>query len=203
MASSKVVLDADFFRKFTDDEFNTALLEKVLNELGYDAVIHKYVAERELRNNNHLKKLIESNKVEIIGEDEYLSPDDFDDYDEYFRRAYQTLNAIELGDDINIMEYGYKEEVFHESLGEIRSLYLARKKGYGVFLSDDSGARKIVGFLNSKKHHIDVYRVVDVLFRCNEIGADITYKDLKNLFYKLKMANCKDLDALYKCYKKD
>ena len=45
------VIDADFFRKITEYEYGTALLQRVMKELNLNPVMHEFVAEIELRDN--------------------------------------------------------------------------------------------------------------------------------------------------------
>lgn len=197
MDNKKVVLDADFFRKFTDNESNTKVLEKLLSDLGYSPVMHHYVATRELRNNKMLENLKKQGKIEIIRDSDFILDDELEDYDSYFRNAYRKVNALDLDEDVNILEYGYTKDVYHESLGEIRSIYLARKLKYDVFLSNDNGSKQIVDYVNSRRHHIDVYNVAETLFKCKNVGTTLVFKDLKNVFYQLKKDKCKQLEELY------
>lgn len=202
MSDKKVVLDADFFRKFTDNELNTKLLETLLSDLGYSPVMHHYVATRELRHNKLLENLKNQGKIEIIKDLDFLTEDDLEDYDSYFRNAYRKVNALDLEEDVDVLEYGYTEDVYHESLGEIRSIYLARKLKYDIFLSNDNGSKQIVEYVNSKRHHIDVYNVAEILFKCKNVGTSLEFKDLKNVFHQLKKDKCKKLEELYDIFHK-
>ena len=81
----KVVLDADFFRHTTDHENNTLLLEKLLDEAGYTPIMHKYVADIELRENKHLTHMKSKERIEIVSEKDFLSfPDE--NYERYLRK---------------------------------------------------------------------------------------------------------------------
>lgn len=202
MDNRKVVLDADFFRKFTDNESNTKVLETLLSDLGYSPVMHHYVATRELRNNKMLEDLKNQGKIKIIRDSDFIPDNELEDYDSYFRNAYRKVNAFDLDEEVNVLEYGYTEDVYHESLGEIRSIYLARKLKYDVFLSNDNGSKQIVDYVNSKKHHIDVYNVAEILFRCKKEGTSLAFKDLKNVLYQLQKDKCKQIEELYNIFHK-
>lgn len=192
METKKVVIDADFFRKYTDGELNTNLLEKVLNELEYVPVMHRYVADVELEGNCHLKRLIADKKIEVIDESRYILEEDKEDYEDYFRAAYKKANHLDLGEE-DVFKYGYDRSVLHQSLGEIRSLYMARKMGYDIFLSDDGDSRTIADYLNSSRRQIKVIDVPDALINCHKKGTKITYKDIRNLIFKLKKERCSEM----------
>lgn len=200
METEKVVVDADFFRRLTDGESNTVLFEKILKTLGYEPVMHKYVAKKELKDNLLLDNLIRNNKIEILDERKCISDEDKSDYEEYFRIVYKKLNLFDLTETADVYEYGYNEEASGESLGEIRSLYMARYLGYSVFLSDDSDSGIVAEYLRSNRRDIRVYGVVDALLKCKEVGTTICYRDIKNLFYRLEKIKCRRIDELRKAY---
>ena len=184
MEKSKVVLDADFFRHATDIEPNSKVFETMLNELCMTPVMHKYVAEVELAKNHHLEKLIESGFIEIIGESDYIDEKNIEEYKRYFRGAYKIINRIELGEDEDVLGYGYSGETRKESLGEIRSIYLALKKGYKIFMSDDNGSRLVANYANNSKHRIDVWNLSRLLGECHNNGTSLTWRDIRNIVAK-------------------
>ena len=181
MERSKVVIDADFFRHATDVEPNSKVLETMLNELNMAPVMHKYVAEVELVNNPHLEKLIKAGFIEIIGESDYIDEKNIEEYKRYFRGAYKIINRIDLGEDEDVLKYGYSEDIRKESLGEIRSIYLAMKKGYKIFMSDDNGSRLVANYANSSKHRVEVWKLSRMLEECYGKGTSLTWKDIRNI----------------------
>ena len=184
MEKSKVVIDADFFRHATDIEPNSKVFETMLNELNMTPVMHKYVAEIELTKNPHLEKLIMSGFIEIIGESDFIGEKNIKEYNRYFRGAYKKINLKELGEDIDVLKYGYSAEARKESLGEIRSIYLAMKKGYKIFMSDDNGSSRVANYANNSKHMIEVWKLSRLLEECHENGTSLIWKDIRNIVAK-------------------
>ena len=92
--------------------------------------MHHYVYEVELRKSIAVKQLVEKNQIEVYQTEEFVT--DEKEYREYFLDAYEWFNRFELKEGENI--YTYHEE--DESLGEIRSLYLAKKKEQKLLLNN-------------------------------------------------------------------
>ncbi len=184
MEKSKVVVDADFFRHATDVEPNSKVFETMLDELSMIPVMHKYVAEVELANNPQLENLIKNGFIEIVDESDFIDDNNIEEYNRYFRGAYRKTNRLELGEDVDVLKYGYSGETRKESLGEIRSIYLAMKKGYKIFMSDDNGSRLIANYVNNSKHKIDVWKLPRLLEECHNNVTSLTWKDIRNIVAK-------------------
>lgn len=173
----KVVIDADFFRHTTDHEIGTALFEQILKDNSFFPVMHKYVADIELKNNEKLNRLINSKKIEILGEKDYILDENKDDYIEYFNQAYGYLNERAFDEDV--FSYGYDGKVFEESLGEIRSVHLALSEGYKLLLSDDADSKRLSKFINSSKHSLKVINFYELIIGNKKINGSLRWKDLK------------------------
>lgn len=171
----KAVIDADFFIKITEYEHGTRLFSQVMQDLDIYPVMHRFVADTELKSNIHLPLLIKNNLIQVIDYKDYLLTEtDREDYDEYFRDAYEKLNRFPFSQNENIYEYAYPGE----NLGEIRSLYLAVKNQYPYFMSNDHGARFLAKTFFSQKHTINVKSLYEVLVQCQEQGTCLTWKDI-------------------------
>lgn len=193
----RVVLDADFFRHTTDHENNTQLLEKLLNEASYYPIIHEYVAKVELQNNAFLAKMISEHKIEIVSDNEYLQDEDHD-YREYFSIVYERLNLVPLGEE-DVMTYGYDGNHPHESLGEIRSIYMAYKMGLPIFLSDDGGSVLAAKYIDSKKSSVQVIKLYELIKMNVNSGGSICWKDIKVTIPKVYINDkekCEELCSL-------
>ena len=174
----KVAIDADFYRHTTEHEMGTGLFEKILSEYSYYPVMHKYIAEIELKYDERLPRLIKENKIEIISERDYLEKEDIEDYEEYFHYMYERINQLPLGDE-NVITYGYDGQKARESLGEIRSGYMAWKLGYGILVSDDRHAKIIVNSLSSAIHPLVRKSLYDLLIDNHRNNGSITWKDIR------------------------
>lgn len=170
----KAAVDADFFRKITDFEHGTALFLRVKGELNIQPFMHEFVAENELKGNPYLQELVSTSKIKIIHYNDYLKKEDRESYESYFKEAFERINMFEFpaGEDI----YAYAER--QESLGEIRSFYMAKKLGYTYFMSDDADARTLVRNFSSQKHMVIVQTLYDVFVECRKCGAGLTWKDI-------------------------
>lgn len=171
----KAAIDADFFRKITDYERGTALFLRVMNELNIQPVMHEFVAGNELEGNPYLQELLEANEIIVIHYSDYLKAADRESYEDYFREAYERINRFPFARGGNIYTYAENQE----SLGEIRSFYMAKKLGYTYFMSDDADARTLARNFSSSKYKVIVQTLYDVFTECRAKGTSLMWKDIK------------------------
>lgn len=169
-----VVIDADFFRNITEYEHGTKLFLQVMDDLGMRPVMHEFVANTELKGNMYLQQLLDTNKISIINYEEYLKTEDRAEYEEYFIAAYEKINNLDFPEEGDIFAYADRDE----SLGEIRSLYMARKMGYIYFMSDDTDAKTLARNFFSSKREVKVKSLFDVFVMCKEQDTSIQWKDI-------------------------
>lgn len=167
------VIDADFYIKMTKYACDRgALFLQLLKDLGVQAVMHKYVAKIELKTDEYIQGFIDCGQIELRDYKDYLlSEQDEADYADYFIDAYEKMNRYDFPEDADIYEYACEDE----GLGEIRSIYLAKKLGYHYFMSDDGGARRLARAFWRCPEVLNVY---DALVKCKENGTSITLKQL-------------------------
>ena len=169
------VIDADFFRNATEYDRSTTFFLRILDEMEMKPVMHEFVAETELSQNQYLDQLLQSGRIAVVRYEDYLRDDtDKEEYKEYFLDAYERINHLEFPADEDIYKYSAQKE----SLGEIRSLYMAMKKGYHYFMSDDGDSKFLAKNYFSSKHAIEVNSLYDVLVKCKEKGTTLTWKDI-------------------------
>lgn len=126
-------------------------------------------------NDSYLPALISDCRITVIDYEDYLHTDrDREEYDEYFREAYDKINRFPFSENEDIYTYAKS----HESLGEIRSLYMAVKKHYSYFMSNDSDSKFLAKIFFSGKHTIDVKSLYDALVQCKETGTCLTWKQI-------------------------
>lgn len=170
----KAAIDADFFRKITEYERGNGLFLKLINELNIQPVMHEFVAGNELQGNLYLQELLEANEIMVIHYSDYLNADDKDSYEDYFREAYERINRFSFAEGKDIYTYSEKQE----SLGEIRSFYMAKKLGYTYFMSDDADAKTLARNFSSSKHKVIVQTLYDVFVECRAKGTSLVWKDI-------------------------
>lgn len=170
----KAVIDADFFRHITEYERGINLFLQVMDDLDIEPVMHEFVAKVELKENTYLQQLIDKGNISIVSYEDYLEEKDKSEYEQYFQLAFERINyyGFPAGHDI----YQYKDR--GESLGEIRSLYMARKMGYIYFMSDDADAKMLVKNFFSSKRTITVKTLFDTLIMCKEKNTALKWKDI-------------------------
>lgn len=169
----KAVIDADFFIHATQYEQNTTLFLQIMRDLGLHPVMHDFVANTELGKDPYLRSLRDNRQLTVINYENYLlCSRDREEYDEYFREAYEKLNRFPFPEHEDIYQYAS----LHESLGEIRSLYMAVKNNYPYFMSDDGGSRLLAKTFFSNKHKIEVKCLYDALIQCKDQGTSLTWK---------------------------
>ncbi|MCI8966527.1 MAG: hypothetical protein HFH75_02920 [Lachnospiraceae bacterium] len=119
----KTAIDADFFRNITTYEHGINLFLRVMEGLNMKTVMHEFVAETELKGNEYLRQLSDTKKIEVIHYKDYIEDTDQNNYAKYFITAFERINKYDFPNNQDIYKYAEPDE----SLGEIRSLYMARK----------------------------------------------------------------------------
>ena len=199
LEEQRVVIDADFFYNTTEYESGTGLFEKLMEENGYFPVMQKFVAEVELRGNLKLKQLLSRKIITVIGEKKYISQDD-SDYNEYFHRAYEKINLYEIGD-VDILKYGYDGQHAGESLGEIRSIYMAFALGYKIMLSEDGHSKLLANFVSSKRNQLIIETLYDLVIRNKKENGTLRWNDIKitipKVYQKTKPNQYREIEELY------
>lgn len=169
----RAVIDADFYIKMTEYANDKGVLFlQLMQDLGVKPVMHKYVAKVELKDNPYIRDMIDCGTIEVLDYEDYLlSEREKVDYETYFVEAYEVLNRFDFSEKEDIYTYSCKDE----SLGEIRSIYMAKKLGYRYFMSDDGGARVLAKKFWTSPIVLNVY---NALLQCKERGTVITLKQL-------------------------
>lgn len=72
--------------------------------------------------------------------------------------------------------YQYKDK--EESLGEIRFFYMARKKGYIYFMSDDADAKFLARNSCSSKKKVEVKSLFDVFVMCKGKETQLCWTEI-------------------------
>lgn len=170
----KTAIDADFFRNITTYERSINLFLRVMDGLNMKPVMHEFVADTELKGNEYLQQLSDTKKIEIIHYKDYIEDTDQDDYEKYFIAAFERINKYDFPNNQDIYRYAEPDE----SLGEIRSLYMARKMGYRYFMSDDADAKLIAKNFFLTKSRVDVQSLFEVLTICKEKNIGLQWKDI-------------------------
>lgn len=172
---TKAVIDADFFRNATEYDQGVTLFLRMLDGLDMQPVMHEFVAETELRQNKYLGQLIQTGQLAVIRYEDYLQSNaEKEEYKEYFLEAFGRINRYDFPKDKDIYQYSDGQE----SLGEIRSIYMAMKKGYRYFMSDDGDSRVLAKNFFSSKHAVEVASLYDVLITCKGKGVGLSWRDI-------------------------
>lgn len=164
----------DFFRHITEYERGIKLFLQVMDDLGMEPVMHEFVAGVELKGNAYLQQLIDAGNITIVSYKDYIREEDMAEYEEYFLEAYDRINHLDFSEKSDI--YLYADQ--GESLGEIRSLYMARKMGYIYFMSDDADAKYLANHFFPSKSKVTVKTLFEVLVMCKENGTELKWKDI-------------------------
>lgn len=170
---NRVLIDTDFFIRFTESNPDGELFLAVMEELNKKPVMHEYVFQYELNGNASAKKLVSEGKIQILSYDSFINEINDNNYKILFCKLYKVFNYQEFqprsGD-----VYTYQHE--KENLGEIRSALMAFYVGIDLLLSNDGSAKSNVRtYLSSDRHPISVLNVYDTL----ELIAKKRNKELK------------------------
>lgn len=122
---------------------------------------------------------------------------DRDEYDEYFQEAFERLNRFSFPEKEDIYKYAHPDE----SLGEIRSLYMAMKKNYSYFMSDDSDSGFLAKNFFSSKHTIDILSLYEALVQCKKQGTCMTWKQINPTVTNAMRSRQKRIESLRELYR--
>lgn len=175
MTKDKAVIDADFFIKMTAYDTEGTLFLQLMEALGLQPVMHQYVAGTELRKVDIAQKLVKEQKIQVVDYSDYIEePSSKEDYRDYFFRAYEKMNRFDFPENEDIFTYHAEDE----SLGEIRSIYMAKMMGCPIFMSDDRLARKLATDIFLPQKPIEAKSVYRALMDGKKLGTSITLKQL-------------------------
>lgn len=183
-----VLIDADFCNMIAsgnDIVKDKAFVKSIFDSLGKVPVIHTFVYNEELLDNDAIKELVEESYIEIIDYDAFLTEnwhktqyvDDFVDY-----YGYMNSEAIPA-EFAEITRHRAKK-----NMGEIHSLILAHYLGIPVFMSNDSGAKQLArSRIDSSACHIDVKNVCEVFCDIKRNGSvELDKKAVRSILKKRK-----------------
>ena len=186
MHMDKAVIDADFFIKMTAYDVEGKLFLQLMEDLDFQPVMHRYVAEIELRKSETAITLIGENKIQVVDYADYILSND--DYIDYFLQAFEKMNRFDFPEKEDVFTYHAEDE----SLGEIRSIYMAKMMGYSIFISDDGMARRLATHIFLPQKPIEAKSFFQVLMDGKTKGTSITLKQLNPTISNM-FRNRKDL----------
>jgi hypothetical protein len=190
---NEVVIDADFFQSTTqlgDGDFFKAIMDAK----NVAPVMHVYVAEIELKNNEVLRQLLAEGYIRIIKYEEFLKT-------EVDRMKYQA-DVWQLCEDVNeeeIPEVRYRDiyrkdfSFCERNMGEIMSELMAKTMQLPLFLSNDNGAKRVATrYINSSRYKVEVKNLMEVLSEIGNETNSLKWKDIKLNLNQTNFKNRKD-----------
>lgn len=197
MNKDKAVIDADFFIKMTAYDAQGELFLQLMNDLDLQPVMHQYVAETELRKSEIAQKLIGKQKIYVFDYSDYIDVlSSKEDYIDYFLCAYERMNQFDFPKNDDVFTYHAEDE----SLGEIRSIYMAKMLGCPIFMSDDRLARRLATDIFLPQRPIEAKSVFQALVDAKKKETSITLKELDPTISNVFRNKRKLLDELRDIY---
>ena len=194
MSKIVTIIDCDFFNHITESSKDIKNFEALIKDLNIQPIVHEYVYKEELFSNNCAKKMLECGLLKEEKFDDFINEKNKNEYIRYFETFYKYANGM----DIVYKKNNYKTyRKSGENLGEIHSLCLALIKVYPMFLSDDSGAKRLNASIE-KKSKIMIKNIYEVYEDIAKLKNKLTTKDMflsvmtfsgvkKELVKKIKM----------------
>ena len=192
------VIDADFFIKLTQyDDKRATLFRQLMEDLNIQPIMHAYVARTEIKSFPAIKELIQEGLIIVYDYSDYIDDQNREDYKDYFEDAFEQMNLYEFPDGEDIYTYDCEDE----SLGEIRSVYLAKTLKCLYFMSDDGNARRLAKRHSVGKHQIVAWDIYTALTECKQRGTHITLKLLNPTIHNVFRDRQKMLHELQRLYR--
>jgi hypothetical protein len=168
-----------------------------MSDLEVQPVMHSYVARVELGAVFAAQKLIEDNQIQVIDYSDYIVDKLEDtDYRDYFYTAYERMNRFDFPKNEDIFTY----HAVDESLGEIRSIYMAKIMGCPIFMSDDRMARRLATNIFLPQQPIEAKSLFQALMEGKEKGSSITLKELNPIISNVFRERRELLEKLREAY---
>ena len=176
---TRAVIDADFFIKLAQYDKKAVVFQKIMDDLNIQPVMHEYVARKEIKTIPEIQDLIQEGKIIVLNDTDYITDENREDYEEYFKQAYEIMNHYEFPDGEDIYTY----ECPDESLGEIRSIFMVKILGGSLVLI----AAYLFGMklMEPAAEHIRLLEEGDLLYRILESEIRNTRTPLPILFGEL------------------
>ena len=178
-------VDTDFISHVADMHFpiekTASIFAKVMQELGYEAIIHPLVYEKEI--------LLEKQKYFIVKG--IINLPTFEDLfsGDLEKKAYYTILFAELFKKLNGVELDLgKIDVFtywkvKSSMGEAHTIAMCLVCGCGIFLSDDDDSKKLQLIVrNNALGSITVYNRDECISQLKERGETSLSKRERKAF---------------------
>ena len=192
-----VLLDTCFLERFKKNSALSEDLNILINEAGFELLVHPYVYENEMSVLAYAKPLFEKDYCRVVKYDEFIPDDLFREYyksiflkiyNEFYDRlmAMGSLKAEKmkrLEDDSDIFSVRYAGS----SIGDVHLVLMALFMGVPIILSEDNNDMRMIydiasSRINSGSFQLIMYQVSDVveLIR-NKDNRTISGKELKRL----------------------
>lgn len=176
----EVIIDADFF-------ISTTLLDEgefffsIMDEFEVSPIMHQYVAEVELEENQLAQKLISEGKIRKVTYAEFL-PTDFEKtiYSNDVWELYEVENESELPQERYRDIYNPEFRMRKHHLGEIMSELMARELRLPLFMSNDKGAKRLAKrHINNSRYKLEVRNLFDILKEIGQRENKLVWKTIK------------------------
>ena len=214
MKKQRAIVDTCFLQKISANGSCQDNIKRILDNLDYSPVAHKYVVEQEFGLHSYLAKYIEDGYISTIEYNEFL-PDDFSRkvYEKQFKDIYGEMRSylrckagkkqmpeliIPNGKDI------YTHHISGSSMGDIHMILMASFLRLPVFLSEDSDiillrdiAKRRLSLSNYKLH---IYDTLDLLSQlAAKKNISISHKEFESLVKQVgERDNWKSINAIWR-----
>lgn len=209
----KAIVDTCLLHKLSADGKNPDYIKKVIDNLGYNPLAHKYVAEQEFELHGYLKKLLDEGFIEVVEYEEFLDSDFsrklyeqqfIDIYNElrdYLKNKGGTKQMPELRIPTGHTIYDY--HMHGSSMGDVHMILMASFMRLPVFLSEDSDIALLRDIakrrLSISSYQLNIYNTMDLLrLIAVNSNADISHKEFENIVKQTgERSNWKDLNSIW------
>lgn len=94
---TRAVIDADFFIKLAQYDKKAVVFQNIMDDLNIQPVMHEYVARNEIKTIPEIRDLIQEGKIIVLNDTDYITDENREDYEEYFKQAYHRMGLIVIG----------------------------------------------------------------------------------------------------------
>jgi hypothetical protein len=200
MANNEAIVDTCFIQKLSSGGDKVENIKLVLDELGYNPVVHPYIAEHELSLYSYSDNLVKTGYIRKIDYNEFLR-DDYDKslYEGYFKVVYEDMHSyLEASGgpkQVEKIDFEHGFDIYNShrqgsSFGDVHMILMAAFLRLPIILSEDSDIELLRTIAKKRvqlgSFILDIYNGVDLIKKIAEKeDTKLTKKDLESILLNM------------------
>ena len=200
MGKQDVIVDTCFLQKITSDGSLPDNAKRVLDELDFNPVVNKYVAEQEYSLWRYMDEMVKKRYIRVVEYDEYIKDEaDRIIYEDYFKMLYNEmkgyLEAKGGPKQIPPLNIPKDKSIFTahssgSSMGDVHMILMAAYMRLPIILTEDSDIELLRDMakrrLSMSTYQLEIFDAVDLLIKiAKKEDSSLSRKELKQIIRQM------------------